>query len=296
MELNRDVLGMIFSYLPLTQFYGCNTLYRVSRGLNNLLKDEYFWKCYTQRHYLIESVHYLPGYNGKEMAKLCQTILDRCFKQGSLLKVESLRDILSEHFINLVINKGLLRGVFPTESRISQRIVAYIFDDCGVDNNSFIFLNQGLFKRIKFPWEVQESVQTISLSGNKNERFIYLMKNLIQRPTQYFTPSGIITVPFDIEFDVYDFFDINDRTVPILTGRVDRRDDLTLGAECYGQLIFKWIHQRYLHQQLQLVPKDGNGASEYKGELQYKFVKILSNPNVKYLEDLGKIEISLDSD
>ncbi len=124
------------------------------------------------------------------------------------------------------------------------------------------------------------------------------MKNIIKKPTRYFSPIGIIIVPYDPDFEHYEFYDVNNRKTVSYIEEIDiERDDLTVAACRYGEMLFNNIHQQYLKQNLELYYQDPINVDRLvKDTISEKnraqFFNFLCLHKTRYVDDLYTLKIN----
>ena len=164
-----------------------------SEDLTRVCHTEKFWQEYNKYHYDIDPSLYLSGQTEQEMAEFIEELLQLYFSVGILPTVDSLKKVFSSQFMETVVEyyeysgrdgKDVKNAIIETVKEFQRnKLELDVFPlnpSCNPSNNL----------KITVPFDD-------ILASKSRRKFYEYMTKFIMRPTDYFSPHGIITLPFD---------------------------------------------------------------------------------------------------
>jgi hypothetical protein len=166
-----------------------------SPGMEKICNEEAFWQEYNTYQYGITPDMYYDNYSATEITKFINDVLDFHFSIGNLVLFDSLKDMFTDSFkkeytkdIEKIRKNELMAGNLiekgePQLYSLSQAMTVRF-------NNI----------KIPFPFSVFKSTKDyprLHDSSAKGREFFKYLYGLLYKPTLYFSPEGVVEIPFD---------------------------------------------------------------------------------------------------
>lgn len=190
-DIQREVL-LKLSYIDVVTQCRSKTFDRIC--------DEKFWRDYVRIHYDILPEYYLKGYSASGMANFIDEILEETFKYKSVSSVDSLKKLLNHVNDNMCIFQQ-----YPGKN-IGDKMFYYIFRANGMADKSLITYPLGMdglidyyfnYKIDQTSFDTQYHILTSLSTFKEGDEFLKNFIKITSSPMKYYSPNGIITLPFD---------------------------------------------------------------------------------------------------
>jgi hypothetical protein len=212
-----------------------------TRDMEEICNSEIFWQEYNTYHYRITPDIYYHGFTAREITKFINDVLDFHFNIGNLVLFESLKDLFTNSFKEQYAKE--IENIRQGQISVSELIKK--------ENSVKFSLTQAMLRRfdeitVPFPFSIFNSVKDYpTLRNSSGKEFFTFLDGLLYKPTLYFSPEGVVEIPFDAfmcvtsytTIDGHDFMDKNYSQL------------LTLYDELLGDIYTaaKSVYQKYAH-------------------------------------------------
>ncbi len=227
---------------------------RSSPDLERVCATEKFWQDYNKYHYDLDPKLYSHLFTARATATFVEELLQRLFDVGTLPTVDSLKNVFSEE----VVDTALSEAELTTNSGDAIRSYMADLDVYKFSLEPFI---RGSFHTITVPFNESDLIfigfyptqAWINLRSTKIGRDFYkYMSDIATSPTNYFSPEGIITLPYNADYmQIYQFKDGNEFEY-IRVAHTDVAELLEVPFFEYGIIVY-YDHAYPMFEKLDLV-------------------------------------------